>query len=1135
MDITWIPLIQYGSPGVHLVKKWPKVVKKWHFWAITAKPKSTFLPLECQGRTAGAVVGGQMVDLGGGRMDGVSTVPVNGGMGSGCRKLFVDRWKESGGGVHGSHQWELSTSYMRHRWMGSRGANGVDRMKGRAAIDRIHRRGMSMTYGGRRQDLSAEGWVAGMKGVCGWMERFGRRRRREPSTPSMCDGVMGIGGRRVSTYGQEEMGSRGMGYDISGVDAVFGSTESGDMQWDVFGKGDVDSVHRWVPSVHQASSYSWQQVVERVWENVVHLWLFWVGRHFMSTPQPKKLGDFPSFLGRTYAILARISTLTGDYDGERAILWRKDAAPNLLSYVLGTTLNKAETVVHGVQFQEDINSHLLEIAGFRVAFPTPAGEKRITYVQAYTTNKSLTYHKQGFQHSQSLTGTAAMTGHPPKYCTDLTAAYMDAKQKNVAARLEVRLPLEFAVDYMLEFDDDVLRPSIVAYAHECNRSWCLVRMDAFSRLLSAMNDQSSEQTVTPSVTSTYATVVWMVNGVHSCPNSESGGQACRDVTIPFFEDYYATDLLAASFNDSLTEIEEEPIMDVGPDVTVQQQVFEDEGQPERTVEQKVQEIWAQFPCCILQKIGNPKGSGTLPSYCRIPQQDRQNVMINIMKETNLAKVFVQIQVSSSTIPWWCKAFEVCFPPKGHTMPKCLQTWTHMHYYMDWKTPVGSLQPNDADTVREALWHEFKNLTWIPCATSERPWRTDKQPLWTQLPPLNEPGPFSVSNTPGPQILWNPFEDPNIVWDPSVPLVIAPAGVALQVNGVTPAAQVADEDELSGDEAQAGALREISAANNGLPGGPRGGRGNRQESADEAHKPMIWELSRASTASSYCHGQPDRPSVQRPRSVITDFALPDLFAPSQNGTPGRPSAAPEGSLASNNRGGSSARDRASVVGSQHGYRLLAGPGRLTFSPQSLGCRSRREEEEEGEGEGEGSLKQGDIEPEPKRAKVARQDNNNNNNSNVEMMGMNVNMNHIVDIEALKQEEEDNKLLECKIVEIGNVDACRDSNTLTGLKGSGHGLPGCPQRQGEWVEMAMLQLDWVVVTQATCMPAEARGVEEGRRCHRSHLGAHTVEESSRGEWALLRASRVPMALRGMAEENTTVHPREGKPIVYQSPST
>ncbi|KAF9491159.1 hypothetical protein BDN71DRAFT_1398751, partial [Pleurotus eryngii] len=99
----------------------------------------------------------------------------------------------------------------------------------------------------------------------------------------------------------------------------------------------------------------------------------------------------------------------------------------------------------------------------------------------------------------------------------------------------------------------------------------------------------------------------------------------------------------------------------------------------------------------------------------------------------LSYVFARVQVSSSTIPRWRKAFEVCFPPKGHTTPKSSQTWTHMRYYMDWKTLVGSLQPNDADTVREALWHEFKNLTWIPCATSERPWRTDKQPLWTQLP------------------------------------------------------------------------------------------------------------------------------------------------------------------------------------------------------------------------------------------------------------------------------------------------------------------------------------------------------------------------------------------------------------------
>lgn len=154
-------------------------------------------------------------------------------------------------------------------------------------------------------------------------------------------------------------------------------------------------------------------------------------------------------------------------DGERAILWRKDAAPNLLSYILGSTLDEAGRIVHGTSFQEDINSHLLEVAGFRVGFPTtPAGDYRIAYVQAYTTDKSLTYHKHGFQHSQNLTGQAAMKGNPPKYCSDLTAAYVDAKQKNVAARLEVRLPLEFASEYMLEFDVDLLHHSILSVHRE---------------------------------------------------------------------------------------------------------------------------------------------------------------------------------------------------------------------------------------------------------------------------------------------------------------------------------------------------------------------------------------------------------------------------------------------------------------------------------------------------------------------------------------------------------------------------------------------------------------------------------------------------------------------------------------------
>ncbi|KAF7426823.1 hypothetical protein PC9H_009192 [Pleurotus ostreatus] len=791
-------------------------------------------------------------------------------------------------------------------------------------------------------------------------------------------------------------------------------------------------------------------------------------------------------------------------DGDRAILWRKDAAPNLLSYVLGNTLDEAGRIVHSTQFQEDVNSHLLEVAGFRVGFVTPIGDNEIAYVQAYTTDKSLTYHKHGFQHSQALTGLAALTGNPPKYCTDLTAAYTDAKQKNVAARLEVRLPIEFALQYMLEFDYDVLRHSVLSVHRENFWNWRIVRMDAFSRLLSAMNDQSAEQTVTTAVMSTYAAVVWMINGVHSRPNSESGGRACQKIAIPLFEDYSATDLQAAGYADrelnaleeqyaespfspfnvvfmrriffppetntvrlpmgrvlpekfynwmfgksladlrlqfkatgiirrrdlpaqrypmnkglsrarigptpasaffvGLSEIEEEPVIDVGPDVPVNQQVFDDEEQ-ERTVEEKVADIWAQFPCCVLQKIGNPKSKWSLPSYCRIHQQDRQKVTIDVMKDTNLAKVFARVQVSLTTIQRWRTAFEACFPPKGHITPKSAQAWTQMRYYMNWKTLVASLQAPDADRVREILWHEFEKLTWIPAATGDRPWRTDRQSSWTQLPPLDHQGPFSEPNIPGPQILWSPFADPNIVWDPSVPLVLAlpPAG-SLRVNGEVPDVRLADEDELSGDEAEeAEVLREISVVDDGHPGGPRGRRENREESA-----PAIQGGSRQSTANSNRHGHCSRPRAHGQQRALTDFFEPPRsgspFASPRIGTPGGPQRR-QSTLSDFFTPPRSGRPSATPVGSRASSRAASlapngPPGRPSATPvgslinrthSSLGRRSRREEEES----------QDSVTPDPKRIRVGLED---DGDDEIEVMGVDEER-RVVDIEALRQEEEE----------------------------------------------------------------------------------------------------------------------------------
>lgn len=153
-------------------------------------------------------------------------------------------------------------------------------------------------------------------------------------------------------------------------------------------------------------------------------------------------------------------------DGERAIVWRKDAAHVLIAYALQVSLDQAGVIARSRRFEYDINAHLLEVAGFRVYFTSPMGEMEATYMQAYTTDKSLTYHKFGSQHSQNINGTMAMEGFPPKYCTELSVAYEEAREKNVAARLEVRLPLHHATNFLVEFDMNTIRQSVLSIHRE---------------------------------------------------------------------------------------------------------------------------------------------------------------------------------------------------------------------------------------------------------------------------------------------------------------------------------------------------------------------------------------------------------------------------------------------------------------------------------------------------------------------------------------------------------------------------------------------------------------------------------------------------------------------------------------------
>ncbi|KAJ8496548.1 hypothetical protein ONZ45_g12394 [Pleurotus djamor] len=252
-------------------------------------------------------------------------------------------------------------------------------------------------------------------------------------------------------------------------------------------------------------------------------------------------------------------------DGGQALLWRDDTHITVLSSVLDISYADASIISTSDSFTKDINSHLLEVAGLHTSLPQLDGSVHATYIQLYTTDKSLTFHRHGNQYSQNLTPKAAMAGTPPKYLTDYAAALVQAKRKNVAARLEMRVPFEEAFTCLRHFSDQLIRSSVISVGRENWWSFRLARVNAASRLLQAVNSQSVDQRINAPGLSLVAAVVWLVNGIHSRPDDHAKGRACNQVAVTYFRDFTHAEIVSmgyteAGFDELRTEYEHKPFM-----------------------------------------------------------------------------------------------------------------------------------------------------------------------------------------------------------------------------------------------------------------------------------------------------------------------------------------------------------------------------------------------------------------------------------------------------------------------------------------------------------------------------------------------------------------------------------------------
>lgn len=138
---------------------------------------------------------------------------------------------------------------------------------------------------------------------------------------------------------------------------------------------------------------------------------------------------------------------------DKCLLWRTDGHNRLAAEVLQIGRERAGRITTpGRHCQRDLSTHLTDVSGFRASVASrQTDEIQATYIQAYTTDKSVTYHADGRHHAKYITGPMAMKGTPPQFCNSLLAAYGVAMQEaDVAARVEVRVPLAVARRVMVD-------------------------------------------------------------------------------------------------------------------------------------------------------------------------------------------------------------------------------------------------------------------------------------------------------------------------------------------------------------------------------------------------------------------------------------------------------------------------------------------------------------------------------------------------------------------------------------------------------------------------------------------------------------------------------------------------------------
>ncbi|KAF9444082.1 hypothetical protein P691DRAFT_778498 [Macrolepiota fuliginosa MF-IS2] len=251
-----------------------------------------------------------------------------------------------------------------------------------------------------------------------------------------------------------------------------------------------------------------------------------------------------------------VSSSVGD-----CVQWMTASHSDLVQQALRIPEEHANRItrIGSSKYSRDLSSHLTALSGFRIVPGAQAqGEFEATYIQAYTTDKSVVYNPEGRHHAKFLTTKEALScqDHPTQTIGGIYSIYAGARDANSSsARLEVRIPFRFATDVLLEFDSDVIRRSVCVFAREDWWDFRIIRLMGFSQAISLQSLFPLSRFQPEALTLT-AACVWLINGLHARPDDGPASRKLMDAILPLTEAAGA-DRNVIAYNTSTREAEQE--------------------------------------------------------------------------------------------------------------------------------------------------------------------------------------------------------------------------------------------------------------------------------------------------------------------------------------------------------------------------------------------------------------------------------------------------------------------------------------------------------------------------------------------------------------------------------------------------